>query len=51
MSKIKAGNLETQSSDVVAENLEHIRTLFPEVFVEGRLDFKTLEQILGGGGG
>ena len=48
MDKVVAGDLETRSSDVVAENLEHMKALFPEAFAEGMVDFEVLKQLLGG---
>ena len=48
MKKITIGDPETRSADVVAENLEHLETLFPEAFTEGKLDFEALRQLLGG---
>ena len=48
MDKIIAGDPETRSSDVVAENLEHLKALFPEAFTEGKVNFEVLKQLLGG---
>ena len=48
MDKVVAGDPETRSSDVVAENLEHLKALFPEAFTEGKVDFEVLKQLLGG---
>jgi len=36
-----------RSPDLVAENLDHLRQLFPDVFTEGRVDFEALRTILG----
>ena len=47
MEKIVAGDPETRSADVVAGNLEHLKTLFPEAFTEKRVDFEVLRQLLG----
>ena len=39
---------ESRSVDVFCtENLEHLKTLFPEVFSEGKIDFEVLKQLLG----
>lgn len=38
----------TKSPDVFAENIEHMKRLFPEVFAEGKMDFDALKQLLGG---
>ena len=48
MKPLTAQDPETQSPDIVAENIEQLQTLFPEVFTEGRLDFDVLKQLLGG---
>ena len=48
MKKITANDPETRSADVVAENLEHLKVLFPEAFTEGKVDFDVLKQLLGG---
>ena len=49
MKKITANDAETHSADVVAENLEYLKSLFPEAFTEGKVDFEVLRQLLGGG--
>ena len=48
MKKITANDPETRSADIVAENLEHLKVLFPEAFTEGKVDFAVLKQLLGG---
>lgn len=48
MRKINLNDSETRSADVVAENIEHLKVLFPEVFAEGKVDFAVLKQLLGG---
>jgi len=48
MKKITAGDPETRSADVVADNIEQLKTLFPEAFTEGKIDFDVLKQLLGG---
>ena len=47
MKKLTANDPETCSTDFVAENLEHLKALFPEVFTEGKMDFEVLRQLLG----
>ncbi len=47
MKRIIADDPETRSADVVAENLEHLKTLFPEAFSEDKIDFEVLKQLLG----
>ena len=39
---------ETKSPDLVAENIEQLKALFPEAFTEGKIDFEVLKQLLGG---
>ena len=46
--KITANDPETRSADVVAENIEHLKNLFPEAFIEEKVDFEVLKQLLGG---
>lgn len=48
MKKLELGDAETTSVYVVAENLDRLRALYPEVFVEGKVDFDKLKQLLGG---
>ena len=48
MKKLTANDPETRSPDVVAENIEHLKALFPEAFTEGKVDFEALKQVLGG---
>ena len=48
MKKITANDPETRSADAVAENLDHLKSLFPEAFTEGKVDFEVLRQLLGG---
>ena len=46
--KIDPDDLETRSANPVAENLDHMQALFPEAFVESKVDFGVLQQLLGG---
>ena len=48
MEKITANDPETRSADVVAENVDQLKALFPEAFTEGKVDFDVLKQLLGG---
>ena len=48
MKRLVAGDPETCSADVVGENLAELKTLFPEAFTEGKIDFAVLKQLLGG---
>ncbi len=36
-----------QSADLLAENVERLRALFPEAFTEGKIDFAVLKEVLG----
>ena len=47
MEKLESGHPETQSKDIVAENLDRLRELFPEAFTEGKVDFDVLRELLG----
>lgn len=48
MRKIEASDPESRSADIVADNLERLRALFPEAFADGKIDFEVLKQLLGG---
>ena len=48
MKKLTAEDIETKSRDVVAENIEQLKALFPEAFTEGKVDYDVLKQLLGG---
>lgn len=37
-----------QSVDIVAENIDQLKALFPEAFTEGKVNFDVLKQLLGG---
>ena len=45
---LTAGDPETRSADLVAENVERLKTLLPDAFTEGKIDFQALKQLLGG---
>lgn len=40
--------LNGQSADIIAENINHLKALFPDALTEGKIDFDTLRQFLGG---
>ena len=40
--------LNGQSADIVAENIDQLKALFPEAFTEGKVSFDVLKQLLGG---
>ena len=42
--------LNGKSMDLVQENIKKLKEIFPEVFVEGEVNFGVLRQIFGGGG-
>ncbi len=48
MKKLTANDPETQSADILADNIEQLKALFPEAFTEGKIDFDVLKQLLGG---
>ena len=48
MKKIIANDPETCSTDIVAENIEQLKSLFPESFTEDKINFEVLKQLLGG---
>jgi adenine-specific DNA-methyltransferase len=37
-----------QFADIVAENIDQLKALFPEAFTEGKVNFDVLKQLLGG---
>src|SRR5208337_1184513 len=39
---------ESKSADVVAAHIEQLKSLFPEAFTEGKVDFEVLKGLLGG---
>jgi adenine-specific DNA-methyltransferase len=47
MKKITNHGSRLKSPDIVAENIEQLKVIFPEVFTEGRIDFEILKQLLG----
>jgi adenine-specific DNA-methyltransferase len=48
MKRLTAEDAETKTPDVVAENIEQLKTIFPEAFTEEKVDFEVLKQLLGG---
>ena len=42
--------LDGTSMNLVQENAKKLKEIFPEIFIEGRIDFDLLEQICNGGG-
>ncbi|WP_338966961.1 site-specific DNA-methyltransferase (Type III DNA modification enzyme) [Fusobacterium nucleatum] len=39
------------SMDLVQENVKKLKEIFPEIFIEGKIDFELLRKICRGGGG
>jgi len=40
MKQVMAKDAETKSPDIAAENIEHLKTLFPEAFAEGQVGLR-----------
>lgn len=47
MEKITKDDPAAQSADIVGENIQRLKELFPEAVTEGRIDFEVLRQLLG----
>lgn len=47
MKKISLSDAESHSQNVVAENIEQLKALFPEACTEEKVDFEVLRQLLG----
>ncbi len=47
MQKINIPQAESQSADLIQENIEQLKQIFPEVIKEGRVDFDALNDLLG----
>jgi adenine-specific DNA-methyltransferase len=47
MNRAGIEKVEKASADITAERLEHLKSLFPEVFTEGKVDFAKLRATLG----
>lgn len=47
MKKLTADDPSTKSFDILADNVERIKALFPEALTEGKIDFAVLKQLLG----
>lgn len=48
MNKIEVNDPAAQSADIVTDSLSQLQSLFPEAFSEGKIQFDTLRQLLGG---
>ncbi len=40
-------NLDGRSMNIIEQNIEKLKEIFPEVFSEGKIDFSKLEEELG----
>ena len=47
VNKITSHDPDAHSADVMADNLRHLKAVFPEAFTEGKVDFDVLKQLLG----
>jgi len=47
MNKITLDHSDSQSADLVAQHIEQLSQLFPEVIKEGKVDFEALQDLLG----
>ena len=47
MKKIMLNDPKTHSANVITENREHLKVLFPEAFTDGKVDFDVLKELLG----
>ncbi len=45
--KITAQSEQAQSANLIANNIEQLKALFPEAWAEGKIDFDVLRQLLG----
>src|ERR1022692_1496641 len=48
MNQLTYQDPETRSPDIVADNIEQLKAMFPEAVTEGKIDFEALKQLLGG---
>ena len=45
--KITSDDQVSRSKDLIQENIDQLKQLFPEIVSEGKIDFKSLQQVLG----
>tara|TARA_B110000879_G_scaffold184105_1_gene243441 strand:- start:1105 stop:3018 length:1914 start_codon:yes stop_codon:yes gene_type:complete len=45
--KINQGDQLSQSADLVNDNIDKLKMLFPEIVTEGKIDFNVLQEVLG----
>lgn len=48
MKKLDAESPETKSADIISGNVEVLKSLFPDAFTDGKIDFEVLKALLGG---
>ena len=48
MQRLSLKDPESRSTDLVNENLDALKAIFPDAFTEGKVDFDVLKQLLGG---
>lgn len=48
MKKLVENDSETRSADILSENVNQLKALFPEAFTEGKVDFEVLKTLLVG---
>jgi len=48
MKQLTADDAETRSANVLGDNIEQLKAMFPEAVTEGKIDFEVLKQVLGG---
>ncbi len=48
MQILTAQDADTKSLDLVAANIEQLKSLFPDAFTEGKVDFEALKGLIGG---
>ena len=47
ISKIEPNDILSKSMDLIKNNIKKLKTIFPEIVIEGKIDFKVLQEILG----
>src|SRR5690554_5161959 len=45
--QIQKGDTLSQSENIVENNIEKLKALFPEIVTEGKIDFNVLQEVLG----
>ena len=48
MEKLSLNDPESRSADLVNENLDALKAIFPDTFIDGKIDFEVLKQLLDG---